>query len=56
MGLMSIYKEYGLAEIAVTIVQSILVIVNLAGNSLVCFIVLRNQCMRLVVWKMQSVR
>ena len=41
-----IYREQGPAEIAVTTVQSLLVIVNITGNSFVCLIIVKNKDMR----------
>ena len=43
---MSIYKEIGAAQIAVTTVQSLLIILNIAGNTLVCVIIVKNKDMR----------
>ena len=42
------YKEFGSTQIAIITVQSILIILNIAGNSLVCVIILKNQDMRYV--------
>ena len=36
------------AQIAISAVQSLLVILNIAGNSLVCVIIVKNQDMRYV--------
>ena len=42
-----IYREQGPAEIAVTTVQSLLVIVNITGNSeFVCLVIVKNKDMR----------
>ena len=40
-----IYRGQGPAEIAVTTVQSLLVIVNITGNSFVCLIIVKNKDM-----------
>ncbi|KAL9957299.1 hypothetical protein ACROYT_G038918 [Oculina patagonica] len=43
---MSLYKDSDAAQIAVTTVHSLLVISNIAGNALVCVVILKNQDMR----------
>lgn len=43
---MSMYTDSESAQIAITTVHSILVISNIAGNSLVCVVILKNQDMR----------
>ena len=45
---MSINEEFGSTQIAVTTVQSMLIILNSVGNSLVCAVILKNQDMRYV--------
>ena len=42
------YKEFGSTQIAMTTVQSMLTTINIAGNTLVCAIILKNQDMRYV--------
>ena len=41
-----IHREQGPAEIAVTTVQTLLVIVNIIGNTSVCLIIIKNKDMR----------
>ena len=41
-----IYREQGPVEFAVTTLQSLLVIVNIIGNSFVCLIIVKNKDMR----------
>ena len=43
---MSVYSNSDSAEVVLIVVHSVLVIVNIAGNSLVCVIILRNRDMR----------
>ena len=43
---MSVYRNSDSAEVALIVAHSVLVIVNIAGNSLVCVIILRNRDMR----------
>ena len=43
---MSVYKDTKAAQIFIATAQSLLVILNIAGNSLVCAIILKNQDMR----------
>ena len=43
---MSVYRNSDSAEVVLIVAHSVLVIVNIAGNSLVCVIILRNRDMR----------
>ena len=43
---MSVYSNSDSAEVVLIVVHSVLVIVNIAGNVLVCVIILRNRDMR----------
>lgn len=43
---MSTYSESESAKIAIVTVHSILTIVNIIGNSLVCVVILKNNVMR----------
>ena len=43
---MSMYTDSESAQIAVTTVHSFLALLDIAGNSLVCVVILRNQDMR----------
>lgn len=45
---MSKYTDSSSAQIAVTTVHSILIVLNIAGNSLVCVVIIKNQDMRYV--------
>ena len=45
---MSKYTDSSSAQIAVTTVHSILIVLNIAGNSLVCAVIMKNQDMRYV--------
>ena len=43
---MSVYSNSDSAEVVLIVVHSVLIIVNIAGNVLVCVIILRNRDMR----------
>ena len=47
-GAMSTYSDSDSAKIAIITVHSLLTIVNIVGNSLVCVVIMKNTLMRYV--------
>ena len=43
---MSVYKDTEAVRISIATVQSLLIILNIAGNSLVCAVILKNKDIR----------
>ena len=48
-GAMTVYTDSESAQIAIKSVQTILVFLNIVGNSLVCLVIIKNQDMRYII-------